>query len=251
MHLLVNALWAPKSDGTPRSYEDSFTVSSRRRRSPSDVELRLAVADGATESAFSGAWAALLTDDYNSAPRWRVLRVARLAEQWHAALLGRNLPWNVEAKVVEGAHAALLAVTLRFGEHGGGRLYARAFGDTCLFGVDVGGQIEFSFPYDRADQFDRRPYLLSTTPHIRQLAISNQRCLDRRLGRNFHALLLTSDAVAAWFLQASVDQRQDLLDIVAEQHQSAFQRWLAVERESKRLKDDDVTLLLVRPEAHL
>src|SRR5947209_4095831 len=69
---------------------------------------RFAVADGASESAFAGAWARLLAEGFVAAPGepWRDLDwLGPPRQRWAAAVDGPSLPWYAEAKRDLGAFA--------------------------------------------------------------------------------------------------------------------------------------------------
>ena len=58
--LIIRTAWQPKAGHRPEEYEDAFAVSSPR------LPFRAAIADGATESIFSGGWARALVDAFVS-----------------------------------------------------------------------------------------------------------------------------------------------------------------------------------------
>ena len=67
MQILVEGFWLPKAGNTEDEYEDALspkkTQGKLERKFP-----RFAVADGATESSFSGLWAQLLVDSNSHGP---------------------------------------------------------------------------------------------------------------------------------------------------------------------------------------
>ena len=61
------------------------------------------------------------------------------------------------------------------------------------------------------------------------------------------ALYLATDALAAWLTERSaIDGGQCWQDLAALEHPAEFQRFVAVERNSRRMKNDDITLLRVQ-----
>lgn len=226
----VQTLWLPKAGHAADEYEDAFGASDA-----ASLPFRAVVADGATESAFSGGWARLLAAEY--------LRLGALVE---AAASARALfnpevsgRWYVQAKAAEGAHAALLGFELEAGrpdEHGAsgmvgrpgkadkadspgnpGRPYnagkaykrgkpgegagtwrAESVGDCCLFHVR-GGHLHASWPYADAGDFHHCPHLISSLESpLDVLAASGT-------WQEGDAFILATDALAAWLLEAGVE----------------------------------------------
>src|SRR5436190_1734023 len=73
---------------------------------------RFAVADGASESAFAGEWARLLTASFVERRGPWSSWLPETRERWRQQLEGRPLPWFLEEKFEEGASATLLGVAL-------------------------------------------------------------------------------------------------------------------------------------------
>lgn len=125
MWIRTEALHVPKHGNAEDEYEDAFFPESGVSSEVSS--FRCAVADGASESAFSGLWARLLVRGFG---RGR-LRLEQLRRTWQRAVGGRGggdaaagngkakqLPWYLEKKVASGAHAALIGLALREGGNG-------------------------------------------------------------------------------------------------------------------------------------
>ena len=100
---------APKQGNAEEEYEDAFFPESCVTREM--TEFRCAVADGASESAFAGLWAQLLVRSFGR----RRLRLARLRQLWQRMVKGRPLPWYLEKKINNGAHAAFVGLVIRDG----------------------------------------------------------------------------------------------------------------------------------------
>ncbi len=190
---------------------------------------RACVADGATESAFSSAWADLLARSFcedgrfdAAWPEW-----ARVSAQRSA-----DVPWYVEAKVAEGAHAAALGVAI-----GGTSWQAWATGDCALFVVDSGGTIVQAWPFDSVDAFGSAPDLFVST---RASAPLHEQSGTLARGQR---LLLTTDAAAAYLLGRTDDVGR-LIDALASP--SDFVRWADAAR-ADGMRNDDTTALLIAP----
>src|SRR5438034_645216 len=114
MRAQARSFWAPKDGNSPNEYEDAVF--------PEDAfdrffgRVRLAIADGSTESSYSGPWARLLVEHYGSAHggypfvgrTWR-----RLQQKWWAGVQRDDLPWYAAEKLEQGAYATFLGVTLQ------------------------------------------------------------------------------------------------------------------------------------------
>ena len=212
-----------KAGMRPQENEDAIGVAAR-----ADGGLTLAVADGATESAFARAWARTLVaeaaadDGASSVPepacaaRRRsieevegpssvagrpssterpssVARAHARARMVHAAMLDArraSLPWYAAEKADAGAHAALVVVTVG----PGGEYRAEAVGDACLFEVDAAGRRVAAWPLDTPEAFAARPVLLASTGAAPDVLV--------RTGRipTGGALLVCTDALAAHLL---------------------------------------------------
>src|SRR2546422_11195513 len=99
----------PKSGNSLEECEDA--CAHRQTRTP--VGIRVAVADGATESSFAKLWAALLAESYVRSEVDGTEFFARLKPArrlWRRRLAGRPLPWFASEKAEQGAFAAFLGV---------------------------------------------------------------------------------------------------------------------------------------------
>ena len=119
MRVRTRAFHVPKQGNAQDEYEDAFFPDGVEHESP---EFRCAVADGASESAFSGLWAQLLVRGFGR----RRLHLAHLRSLWERAIAGRPLPWFLEKKVHHGAFAALIGLSIR--ENGTATMSAGADG---------------------------------------------------------------------------------------------------------------------------
>lgn len=214
---------------------------------------RFAVADGASESAFSGDWSRLLVQTFVQTPvtpkNWDEW-LAPVQQRWADAISGQPLPWYAEEKFQQGAFAAFLGVELRPRTPGiGWEWRAVAIGDCCLFQVR-GDRLEAKFPMMRARDFDSCPTLLGS----RQRIGNGQPLYDRwakGLVRPGDVMLCMSDALAQWFLtQSEAGERpwREMIECAsASDAQAAFAAWAERERENKQLRNDDLTLLVLEP----
>ena len=198
---------------------------------------RFAVADGASESIYAGEWARMLcagfiTDRSAGARIDPWLGAAR--ERWRALVHGQPAPWHVAEKLEDGAFATFLGLAVG----AGGRWQAVATGDTCLFVVHKDG-LRGAFPVPTAAAFGTRPALIGSHPGGRIKAPAAHGTVlagDR--------LLLMTDALAEWFLmehEAGRSPWRELLALTAD----GLPDWVAGRRADRRLKNDDVTLVVI------
>jgi hypothetical protein len=230
--LAWRALQVPRRGHTAAECEDAFAGDPQGGR--------FAVADGATESAFAGPWAALLAEGYVRSPgpwhHW--LPEARAC--WQEQLRGRDLPWYAEAKADEGAFATLLGVAFADDR---GHWRAEAVGDSCLFQVR-GGRLRCAFPVRHAADFGNQPDLLCSRPRTQEApkVKKARRVEDWRVG---DALLLMTDALSYWFLRETEEGRRPW-ETLAALTDGDFAPWLDELRQTRQVRNDDVTLVFIR-----
>ena len=245
MHLSYLPMFLPKQGSAPEEYEDAFWPTNA---SEGAGVTRFAVADGATETSFSGVWARLLVRAYCDGKMDsldRILEALRsLQESWLEQLNRSQLPWYAEHKLLLGAYAALIGLTIRADPANGsaGTWDAVASGDCCL--VQVRGQaIIAAFPLDKAAAFNTHPVLLSTDPQALVLAMESLKSVSGtwQSGDQF---FLMSDALAAWFFrELEQDARPwEVLRDLEYDKTKPFGPWVERLRAHKAIKNDDVTL---------
>lgn len=200
----IKVFSCPKLGNSLEEYEDAWAH--RHTRTP--VGIRVAVADGATESSFAKLWAVLLAESYvrsevTGAEFFDRLKPAR--RLWRRGLAGRPLPWFASEKAEQGAFAAFLGVQIDAHEN---HWTALAVGDCCLVhvdGVGKGMRVVDTFPLQKSSQFTMSPYLIGSR--------SNGESLNERIQisdgnlRDGDMLLLATDAVAAWLLRRHEEGR--------------------------------------------
>jgi hypothetical protein len=223
----------PKKGHASEDYEDAFAGDPDR--------ARFAVADGASESLFAGAWASALVESFVQIPgpwsAWLPMARAR----WCAHGRQPELPWYAETKLEEGDFAAFLGIAFT-----GDRWLAEAVGDCCLFRVR-GRRLLQPFPIRRSSDFGNRPSLLgSRRPKRSQTRARRFRLQgDRRPGDVFY---LMTDALAQWFLKSDEEGRRPLKLLEERSVEGEFAPWVENLRESGELRNDDVTLMRISPE---
>ena len=231
--------WGPKAHAGPGEIEDAVRYRVR------DGALRVAMADGATESSFAREWARLLCEEHVRSPiddgHDLVSRVdAMLADLWADGFAQRDLPWYAREKGSWGAAATFLG--LRIWQDG--RWKAVAVGDTCLFQFRR-GELLRALPVAKSTAFTSRPALVNSlrggnaqlAPHV---SVDEGRCEPG------DAMVLATDALAAWVLAGAERGRNPTRALARVRlSQIAFRLWVARRRNSGDMRDDDVALCWV------
>ena len=241
MRVRFNAFWMQKAGNLPEEYEDAFAPNASPDADTGRDEFWCAVADGATETSFSGLWAQLLVDHFvNQRPaQIKADHLSGLALNWRQAIDARTahkpLPWYAVEKLERGAFSSLIGLTIR----ADGSWRALCVGDSCLFHVRPHQAIR-AFPYYHPDQFNNHPVLLSTNAESVEVQGARGKWQD---GDYF---LLMTDALAHFFLS----QRKLRAHLVSDAlDQTGFEQIVAEARDDRICRNDDVTLLKIAPAA--
>ncbi|MGB8684612.1 MAG: protein phosphatase 2C domain-containing protein [Candidatus Binatus sp.] len=246
MHILSDPFFIQKAGNTENEYEDAFWP--RKRIDQKASLFRLAVADGATETSFSGLWARLLVRAYckgEFSPGSWSRNFCRLRKQWLYQCANKPLPWYTETKLKQGAYSSLLGLTLKAeGDGREGYWHALAIGDSCVFQVR-GDSVLAKFPLDRSEQFNNRPILLGSTSGTTEVSFAAFQATSSRweAGDSFY---LMTDAVAAWFLKGvelGGTSWQIIRDLSTDS--ADFADWVSALRFKGELRNDDVTLVRI------
>lgn len=233
MLVTCTTLSLPKDGNTEDEYEDAAypLVFSETEEQP---EFRCAVADGATETSFSGLWANLLVRGYAEAEPLEESR-----KKWKESIPSDGQPWYVEEKAQAGAYAALVGLSL----YAGGTWACEAVGDSCLIHIRK-KKILQSFPLASADEFNNRPSLICSIDN----SSSNVDFLH--LKGNWQAgdkFLLLTDAIARWILGKSGELNQvcELESDIDLREFTNQQRAVLGEDGRSSLHNDDITIMKV------
>lgn len=234
MHWTSRTYYSWKDGNCQAEYEDAVAISARAGR--------YAVADGATESSFSGHWAALLVNAYVTGKfRANTLQedLVPLQAKWLQSIAAKPQPWYVAEKLRTGAFAAFVGLTLTRD----GFWSAYAVGDCCLFLVEGSGTIR-SFPIGAAEDFTNRPFLIGSNP-IYSGKLAHSLVQQHGIYAVGDTFLLMSDALAAATLHLSTNGRfpPELLDFRLVR--GGFRAWVTRLRADHVLRNDDVSLVRV------
>jgi hypothetical protein len=234
------AFFLPKAGNSAADYEDAYYKPATSL--PKHRTCRFAIADGATETSFSGRWAELLVNAYGEGKiddRLNAGDLEPLRQQWRTEVSGKPLPWYAEEKVRLGAFSSLLGLRLL---KDGAQLkwFAVASGDSCLFQLR-GSRLLSAFPLKRSSDFTSRPALLSSNGGEG----AAMRCSGRWKERD--TFFLMTDALGCWFLRSAEGNGrpwETLLDLHGDAQ--AFAQLVDELRATGQLRNDDVTLLRIR-----
>lgn len=241
MHIKCKTLWLQKDGNAAEDYEDAaYPTASVDEEMPS---FSCAIADGATESSFSGLWSSILVEGMVYGTDLKVLR-----HEFSERVGTRVLPWYAEEKLQEGAFAAVATLSLKEAEEGKTLWQSEAIGDCCVMHVRAGALLT-SFPLDRPESFNNSPVLLcSVGASAEQTEALLKHESEWQAGDSFW---LMTDALACWTLKRLRDYEDafELLDKA--ENLDAFKELVSTQRaivdEDGRpyLKNDDVTLMKV------
>ena len=257
MEIKFIARYQPKAGNTRKEYEDAVWPPRPFYEGKSDT-FRCAVADGATESAFSQLWARILVRHFCDRP----LPVTRQtpaqfideiekehAQIWSKYVFSQPLKWFAIEKASRGSFASLTGIELRQNaddESRGGKWEAVTIGDSCLFQIR-NDQLITKIPISDPNDFGYHPQLLSTDPAKNKVLQNNATKLSAtgnwQVGDQF---LLMTDALAHWFLSAHESKKQPWRELTDNSvSQEIFEQWIEQIRKSQQLRNDDVTAVSV------
>jgi len=247
MHIFAQAFWLPKAGNSIEEYEDAFWPELKIDQCAE--AFKFAVADGATTTSFSGLWARMLVRAYceGQLAQTKLSKfLPDLQKEWFEQIGKKPLPWYAEEQLRRGAFSSLIGLTLKefiFNEKQRYKWEAMAIGDSCLFQVR-GGRLIHPFPLVRSEEFNNRPYLLSSNPssnnHLKENVVRRKGAWES--GDEFY---LMTDALACWFLKSIEENdnpRELLRDIVTSDQ---FADLITELRKSRVIGNDDVTLLRI------
>ena len=232
--------WTHKAGLRPDEYEDASAWSAAG--APPAERLHVAVADGATDGAFSGRWARILVARYVNHPRGRItaawLRPA--SDEFRAGFDIAALPWYAQEKAGRGGFSALLGLTVDLRR---ASFQALVVGDTCLATVASSGRTEIlPLPLSRLGAFGNSPYLVGSNPSLNADLPTAQVGYRRTLRPGKTSFFLMTDALAAWFVQRWHQGGRPWLELDQIVDADDFASFVARAR-TGGMRNDDVTLV--------
>jgi len=234
----------PKHGSSDAEYEDACNIDTNRKR--------FAIADGATEASYSGAWAKQLVRAFTKGQLSIPITLEELVPlqtRWQKNIAHRHpLPWYAEEKINNGAFAAFVGIEFSHQnlDTGAQNIWrATAAGDSCLVQMR-GEEMIRAFPLDCSASFNNRPNLISSSPAsnatIPDLMIhctGSWGCKD--------TFFLMTDALACWFLREQEFRNKPWipLKVLETRDGVAFKTFVTDLRAREQMKNDDVTLIRI------
>ncbi len=205
MKISYRVFWLPKRGSSTEEYEDAFApgnsdgIAEERKNEIESKNFKCAVADGATETSFSGLWAKLLCKSYIDGELQisDIEQLSGLQQKWLAEVSGQQLPWYAEEKLASGAFATIAGLTLSE-EKKQCSWSVTALGDSCFFQIRE-QQLIAASPLSKWEDFNYNPALLSTRQSSNEGILDGQRNENGQCQKGDLIYLMT-DAISKWFL---------------------------------------------------
>lgn len=233
----IDTYYSPKIGNSADEYEDAFAINPGRGK--------IAVADGASDSIFSGLWARSLVNSYVDSDLSvsqddfieKLVSTARV--KWHTDIQWDKLRLFVRNKALGGSFSTLILAESVTGSSFN-RVKVLSVGDSCI--LMKNDDSLHSFPLESYEDFNISPKLIwsgygspfSTEYKWSRPAYKVQE-FDLESG---DTVVIATDAVSKWLLQY-FPQSWDELEI----HHSDLRAYLTGEVTEKRMRNDDLTLV--------
>ncbi|HAF29437.1 MAG TPA: hypothetical protein DCG75_10360 [Bacteroidales bacterium] len=238
----------PKQGNSEQECEDCISIKATKEQNKK-LRLRVAIADGATESSFAKEWSNLLTKSFDKfkLPLKETLlnKLTDLRKKQEVLLKDIELPWYAQEKAENGAFSAFLGIRIDLVNH---NYEAIAIGDCCLFHIRNEVVIK-QFPVMNSSEFGNNPYLISSKPN-KNTDLVNYLIEEKGDLSKGDILFLMSDALAHWFMKNNELNEHPwniLLGLKGKtkEEKLKFNSWLTERRISKEIKNDDVVLAII------
>lgn len=216
--------------------EDSYGVS---------INKSLAVVcDGATESFDSRSWSRFLVKHFMRSPAFGrhcggSLRnwINRAVQAYNQSLDLSSLSWSQEIAFNRGSYSTLIAIK----EMRNGFLLISGVGDSIVAVLDE-SRVQKTWPYDKAELFEKSPVLISTLANKNNVLPSDDQMIKEICVSNLRApvVLCMTDALGQWFLNQN---EPDIKRLLAIRSSSGLEALVRRERKKGRMRVDDTTLI--------
>ena len=223
----------PKELSCPGDNEDVYSI---------DLDRSLIVlCDGASESYDSKTWAAILATNFTGDQTIESTWIDDLISSYESQFDFQEMSWFKRAAFERGSFSTFLSARYSADND---LVEIIGIGDSVALFLH-GSEMVDSFPYTSAEEFKKRPTLLSTrSEHNRFLSSSDEMSLRRKTWsidpNQSPCLLLMTDALAEWLLRTG--QAEKLLSI---NDVTEFEELILSERTAKNMRTDDSTLLKI------
>jgi hypothetical protein len=212
-----------------------------------------AVADGATQTSFSGLWANNLVKTCTQTRLSEFtfqIAVNKAQAEWQSSLQGMELPWHAMEKVRLGAFSALAWLEIEYDQLHPSTAYswrALAVGDCCLF-IAHNHHIYLSLPLQDPSEFNNSPVLIPSKSEKMESIKGKIQTARGSLMRG-DQLILASDAIASWIMRKPQKDQKDYLDMIRKvrtwKDGIDFSNWVNAIRRNGELRNDDTSLIFI------
>lgn len=241
----------PKEGYEDNENEDAIALRPRRNEQRL-TNLRLAIADGATQSSFSKLWANILVDSAIKSNLTPSLRRTELIvndsyNKWQSNIERIELPWFAEERAKKGAFSSFLWVGMNRANNGNyANLSAVSIGDSELL-IVRDGSIFQAFPLEKSYQFNSSPLLLSSKRE------RNRDLKPLLLRMKLYAgdnVILATDALSKYMLSQLENGNDPLekLRLITQYNSdqsTLFKNCIRSLRKERLLKNDDSTIVWI------
>lgn len=239
----------PKIGNSKDENEDSVLVPSFSELE-SDVVIKFAISDGATEASFSKEWSNLLVRYYKSYPfdfANLPATISTISEEWQLLISGKELPWYVQEKLQYGAFATFLGMTLNLEKQ---TFEAVSIGDCNLFLVR-NNRLKRSFPNTSFKDFGNTPALFATNPRFQADFKESVKYLNAEI-ESGDLLILATDALSFWILKRLSENCNPWLSLAillnSKNYVEDFKIWIFDKISEREIKNDDISVVLINIE---
>lgn len=237
----IDVTLLPKIGERLADCEDALSLSS----DPTSKHLRVAVADGASSSAFSGIWSRLLVESFIANPFFAyddlATRLPQLAAQWLERVYRTDLPWHAIERAKRGAFSTITAIEFSGKDRISWR--AIAIGDSAML-IFRDGRLLESLPFTRSSDFPTYPMLVSTIVEGNADLREHVRATEGQ-SEPGDVIVLATDAVARMIFE-SIESCEPSLESIVSGFTSDASTYIDAQRARSLLKNDDVAIVLIR-----
>jgi serine/threonine protein phosphatase PrpC len=215
--------------------------------------LKFVLADGATQTSFSGLWAQNIVEIF---PKYSItkpnffLAISEAQDAWQKSIKSMELPWHAEEKVKKGAFATIIWVEINNDPLiNGGTITWKALsvGDSCLFLLR--NHFTFlTFPIQDHNEFRNNPVIIPSRKEHLQSLDGNIKKAYGTLRQN-DQIVLASDALAEWILKNCSNNpgviKSFLESIKSPNAMNNFSTRISLMRKNREIKNDDTSIILI------
>lgn len=229
-----------------------------------------ALADGVSQTFVPGFWAEIIVDNFVNTPfnifndiefsKWLVecsnkwfnlINMKWVPEVQEQRIRDGKFPHDWNNDITDGAQTTLIGCLLSAStasENTSRVVQVVSIGDAEFFHFSPkNGEswvLKKSLPYTHSKQFTYKTNVLATRQDMLGHALNSKQQWSVEVQRG-DLLVLMSDALAEWLLMQIEEEKGDWLRLLTDLNDDEFKKLVYKERESRRMKNDDVTMLIV------